>query len=50
MKKLYTNPEVEVVKFASVDNTNLLNLSSAGITGTGTVDNLKKVNIGALHQ
>lgn len=49
MKKLYTNPEVEVVKFASVDNTNLLNLSSAGI-GAGTVDNLKKVNIGALHQ
>lgn len=48
MKKLYTNPEVEVIKFASVDNINSLN---SAVTGTvGATGNIKTVNIGVLHK
>lgn len=50
MRKIYNTPEINVVRFSSVDSTNLINLSIGGTEAIGTTGNLKGVNIASLHK
>ncbi len=49
MKKIYYNPEIQVVKFKSCDNTNLNPRSMGGTTETVT-NKLKSVSLGVLNK